>query len=323
MLRKALVFGALWIVTCGILDARAGGKLAAAQPSSAAPAANCDKTCLDGIVDQYLAAMVAHDPSSLPLAKTVRYTENTAPIKLGDGLWQTITGLGGYKLYINDPTAGEVGLLAVVQENGVPDALALRLKVVKRQITEAEAIVVRKLDQPNLNVSGLVEPDPVLLSTVPPAERASREEMISDADKYMDGIVQGNGAIVPFAPDAERIENGNKTCPSAASSQFGAMTCEAQFNTGRLKYIAEISPRRYPVVDVEKGLVLSIVRFQHPANIHEVDIPGKGMVKMGGRYNQMPNSTEIAILFKIENHKIRFIQGTVIILPYREPLGWE
>ncbi len=43
-----------------------------------APAADstCDRACLEGFVDQYLAALVAQDPSKLPLAKNARYTEN-------------------------------------------------------------------------------------------------------------------------------------------------------------------------------------------------------------------------------------------------------
>jgi hypothetical protein len=38
--------------------------------------ASCDRACLEGFVDQYLAALVAQDPSKLPLAKNARYTEN-------------------------------------------------------------------------------------------------------------------------------------------------------------------------------------------------------------------------------------------------------
>jgi len=36
----------------------------------------CDRACLEGFVDQYLAALVASDPSKLPLARNARYTEN-------------------------------------------------------------------------------------------------------------------------------------------------------------------------------------------------------------------------------------------------------
>jgi hypothetical protein len=47
---------------------------------------NCDRACLEGFVDQYLAALVAQDPAKLPLAKNARYTESGQELKLGDGI---------------------------------------------------------------------------------------------------------------------------------------------------------------------------------------------------------------------------------------------
>lgn len=35
-----------------------------------AAAGGCDRACLDGFVNQYLSALLAHDPSRAPLAKT-------------------------------------------------------------------------------------------------------------------------------------------------------------------------------------------------------------------------------------------------------------
>jgi hypothetical protein len=52
---------------------------------SAAP--SCDRACMTGLVDRYLAALVRHDPAGLPLSPGVRFTENTAEIRTGDGLW--------------------------------------------------------------------------------------------------------------------------------------------------------------------------------------------------------------------------------------------
>jgi hypothetical protein len=39
------------------------------------------------VTDQYLAALVKHDPAGLPLSRGVRFTENTAEIRIGDGVW--------------------------------------------------------------------------------------------------------------------------------------------------------------------------------------------------------------------------------------------
>jgi uncharacterized protein (DUF305 family) len=53
----------------------------------AASSNSCDRACLKNMVDQYIAAMVKHDPSGLPVAADYKFTENTAAIQIGDGLW--------------------------------------------------------------------------------------------------------------------------------------------------------------------------------------------------------------------------------------------
>jgi hypothetical protein len=89
----------------------------------------CERACLQGLVDQYLAALVAHDPGRLPLAVNVRFTENGQELHLGDGLWGTASAPGKYKLYVADPEDGQVGFYGTVMENGTPVLLALRLRV--------------------------------------------------------------------------------------------------------------------------------------------------------------------------------------------------
>src|SRR5579863_7132952 len=118
--------------------------------------ASCDRACLTAITDQYLAAMVAHDSSHLPLAKNVKFTEDGVRLDVGDGLWATIGGLG---------------VIAVVQENGSPAIFELRLKVVKHQITEIETLVARKETTSLFKPEGLTEPRPAFLETVDPADR--------------------------------------------------------------------------------------------------------------------------------------------------------
>jgi len=37
---------------------------------------NCNRACLENLVDQYLTAVVAHDPKKMPFSADVKYTEN-------------------------------------------------------------------------------------------------------------------------------------------------------------------------------------------------------------------------------------------------------
>jgi hypothetical protein len=40
----------------------------------------------------YLAALVAHNPKAVPFDRYVKYTQNTAEIPVGYGLWDTASG---------------------------------------------------------------------------------------------------------------------------------------------------------------------------------------------------------------------------------------
>jgi hypothetical protein len=289
---------------------------------AAAPASSCDRACLNGIMDQYLAAMVSHDPSKLPLAKNVKFTENGVRLEFTDALWATASSVGNYKLYFAEPEAGEAGIYTVVQENGAGVLLHVRLKVVDRKITEIETLVARKQMTSILNIENLTEVRPIFNETVPEADRPSRAEMVSLVGHYFDGIEQGNGDIVPFDKDCIRIENGVQTCPGSASSKLGALSCGEQFNTKIFTYIHTIHPRRFPVVDRERGLVLAVVRFNHPGTEQTVEVPGRGKMTMGA-YSQWPNSTEIAELFKLKDRRIKEITAVIVTQPYKAPTGWE
>ena len=90
----------------------------------------CDRACLQAMVDQYIAAMVKHDPSGLPLTSDYKYTENTAAMPLGDGLWVGASEAPTtFKIYVLDPTSHQAGLFAVMKEFDKPVILALRLKI--------------------------------------------------------------------------------------------------------------------------------------------------------------------------------------------------
>src|SRR5689334_23489868 len=52
----------------------------------------CDRDCLEGVVDKYIDAMVAHNPKAAPFSDKVKFTENGEALTLGKGLWADATG---------------------------------------------------------------------------------------------------------------------------------------------------------------------------------------------------------------------------------------
>jgi len=104
----------------------------AAQRGQAAGAA-CDRACLIGIADAYLAAVVAHDPKKAPLAPNVTFTEQAQVLAVGEGLWKTATaGPTTFKIPVPDPVAGQIGLIVMMKANLGPAPVA-RLVVERRR----------------------------------------------------------------------------------------------------------------------------------------------------------------------------------------------
>ena len=276
---------------------------------------------LESLVDTYLEALSARDATRLPVTPNVRYTENCQEIALGKGLWATCTGDVSYRLYMADPETDQIGFFGLLTENGSPAFLALRLKADGGRVAEAEALVAR-WGNPLWGPETIGTPRPELLETVPPSERASRAEAIAIADSYFNAIEQDNGDIVPLHADCIRLENGVQTTSNQTRAGVGRLHVKAGLSSGFYSYIQEIRDRRYPVVDVERGIVLSIVVFEHPGTVKSVVVEGFGELQLAP-FTQKPRSAVIAEAFKIHGGQIRQIEAVLEFLPYGTKTGWQ
>jgi hypothetical protein len=293
-----------------------------AQPTKSAAA--CDRACLEGFVNQYLDAMVARNPFSLPLAPKVKFTENEQVIPLGEGIWGTANGLGTYKLYVADPQSGQAGFLGTLRENDTPVAFALRLKIDRRLIREVETIVVRDPGAAKA-IEAMGQPDPLFLAALPASERRSRDELIAIANKYSEGIEHSNGDLVPFDSECNRVQNGTQTTnnpalkldPNASWTPM-SLGCKEQLNTRFFSFVRKIYPRRFMVIDEERGLVLGWFLFHIPGTVTSVEVPGHGSIDIPLPY-QAPTTLDIAELYKIRNGKIRKVEALQTNVPYGTP----
>ena len=108
-----------------------------------APAA-CDRECLRGKVTQLLSALLKHNVSGLPVADSLRVTEDAVEKPLAKvGLVGSVTRLRGFRQDIIDERAGVAAAQVVVEESGAPVLLVVRLKVVADKLTEIELVATR------------------------------------------------------------------------------------------------------------------------------------------------------------------------------------
>src|SRR5262245_50021977 len=184
--------------------------------STQSHAASCDRACLEGWVDRYFAAVVADNPSSVPLAQRVRFTENGQVLPVGEGLWKSMKSAGKYRLMVADPEADNIALIIAVGDDnanptmGTPALVALRLKIADGRIAEIEQVVERN-PQTAERVEVLGSPRAAFSTEVPAAQRMSRAALIETANKYFSGMQRNDGkGDYPFSPRCDRIENGGR-----------------------------------------------------------------------------------------------------------------
>ncbi len=323
-INREVVSAALALILAGFTSGIARAQTTA-PPADYDPNFNydCDRACLNGFLDQLIAAMVAHDASGLPLARDVKYTENGQLLKIGDGFWGTAGSLPTYKIYADDPQAGQAMFMGVLKENGAPVIFCVRLKVELHRITEIEAIVARKEAGSIARPENLVTPNPIFSETVPPAQRRSRQTMIAIANSYFSAIEKGHASYVPFDENCNRIESGVQTTNNTAlATQPGSVLglgCADQIKTRNFQPDTLIRDRRFAVIDEERGLVFVLGFFDHDATLRSYNLADGRTVK---QTRTAPWTWEIAEMFKIQDGKIMRVEALVNTGIYGMKAGW-
>lgn len=242
----------------------------------------CDRACLTTSLDQYLKAVVKHDPASAPLFRGYRHTENAILKKLGDGAWKSITGIGPVDRRYFDPSTGQAAFFGVMNEGAEATVVTARIRVENRKITEGEWYIARKIAAGinGFNASGqpvayTFNPDylakyPPEQRVVPAKDRLTREELVAIAGSYFDGITGHDGSMVAAHPGCSRQENGGAAggdaarragagpLPPPSPGGRGASDCVSGLQGFNLQ---NVQGRRFPLVDLEAQIVLTYAVF--------------------------------------------------------------
>jgi hypothetical protein len=275
---------------------------ATAQPPDA-----CDRGCLGGFIDGYLAALAAHEPALLAVAADLVYTENGRAANLGEGLWRTAGVPHAYRDYALDPESGGAAALTAVEENGAITQLFVRLKIIGRRIVEIETLVVRPGDERWYAPENLERLSDVFATPVPPPARHTRAELAAAANAYFTAVeTEGTPAFVqaPFAPGMNRIENGLQTTNVTDNPRSDRHRWSAAEQLERAAYAGTaVTERRFPLVDVEHGIAVGIAVFRFAGE--------NGPTLL------------LAELFKVTEGQLREIRAVVRGVPKGSGSGWR
>ncbi len=329
MSSRPLLACLLAILLCGALVACSRTGEPPATVAAASGRNLCDRACLEGFIEAYLEALVAHDPARLAVTDSVRFVENNQPLRLGAGTWKTVTGLGAYRHYFADPQSGQVAVITLVRENGADALFDVRLAIADRHISEAESMIIRD-PRGSANYLKTERPEALWLATVPPAQRATREQLMATTDKYFSSMQMndGKGDYSFFADDCNRLEHGLKTTNNAPSkyghsddTEFVTLGCAAQFKTGFLGFVTRIRDRRYMVVDVERQAVFAFNFLDHNGTVRSIPLSNGKTFKVPTFFS-IPRTLQVGEAFKIHANKIQRIEMTLNEYPYGMKPAW-
>jgi hypothetical protein len=283
---------------------------ASAYAGTASAQAECDRACLTRHIDAYFEALIANDARKLPQAARARITENNTEKKLGETFWpgaeETV-----FRFDIANIRRGDTGTQTVIRNaDGTKTMHMLRLKVQNGAITEIETIKANEGDADRLwGPDQLTAVSPNWKLSIREADRDSYYDLIGTAESYWRAF-QTNGTPnyrrARILPDSTRFENGLQTTGLVRDGRFNDTS--RGFDEGR--FIGRnIWDRRYPVVDEERGAVLSIVRF--------------GM-KEGATSQSVATSNDriVGEFFAIQAGHIQEVQAVLFNLPDSVPSYW-
>ena len=189
-------------------------------------AQDCDRTCLGNLVTTYVDALLANDPSALPVTENLRVTENSRVIALDEGLFGKVLARGTFRHDYLDTVRQVAAAHVELREGDKPVLLALALHVEGGRIAGIESIV--EVVEPGDRFQPRVLGEPVrgLDDPIPSGQRMTRETMLATAMSYAEGLRIGNftDAGTQFAPETYRVENGVVTagqgCAFAACGMY-------------------------------------------------------------------------------------------------------
>ena len=294
--------------------AAVGIVMATAIASVPSFAASCDKKCMEGIGDQYRAAYLKHNPKLAPFASKVRFSENNVEMQFPDGTWDTVTQEVGTPLTLSDPKTGNVGIYTRIIQNDTPGFLAIRLRIDDGKISEVEHIIStkRNLSSPPTPIGDVnkFERDADYPAVVSPAERASRERLLANANGYFDTLQHNTGEIrgTHFSPDARRFENG---------LEFKEI--EKGFKSGRYAFNERVRDRDCFLLDEERSVAMCRGFIDHKGVMDEYKLTDGTPQKSVFRE---PQTWAFLESFKVKNNMIVGVEATFVQAPYYMRAPW-
>jgi hypothetical protein len=244
----------------------------------------CNVACLEANARTVATAMVGNKWRSVPWADAVGYAENSVGIRVGEGIWATVTAADPDPLVIADQDTGKAVWIGRIEEHGQPAWAALTVKAAGNKVGGIDALIRRKeYGPPYSEPAEGVAPD---FHVLPRERRTGREAMQASAEAWYTAINQRTSAPRALGEKCRLSLNGQDL-----------VGCRDAFIN--IPPIEQVRDRAVLAVDEERGLIVYRTFEDFPS--------------IGSGY---PRTDQIVEVFRIENGEVTDIHAWTSELPY-------
>ncbi len=245
----------------------------------------CPGDCLSELATRVADGMVGNQWRGVNWGGRVGYSENSVGIRVGEGIWRTVTAVDPDPLVIADDLTGKAVWIGRIEEHGQPAWAALTVSADGVNVGSVDVLIRR-------SNYGAPYAEPVSASDFAPlplARQTSRDDMAAAAGQFMEALGSNGSAPDIFAADCQWLVNGQNVGQ-----------CAAPFGTPVLARIERVRDRQLLAADETRGLIA--FRFFE-------DLPAAG----GQGY---PLTYQVVELYRFEAGRVVQVEAFTSELPY-------
>jgi hypothetical protein len=187
----------------------------------------CTREALQAAVDAYITAQKAGDPSKMPLASQVKYTQNMKDITADKSICKTaLPKIDSQRDFLDVDSCRTFSEL-VITDKAHPYVIGTRLTLREGKISEINTMVTDKGDWSFDATKFLSSSKDEDWGILPVEKRGDRQTIINAGNAYFDKIFDWTKDTLPWDPQCYRIEGSAiaKPCTVATSGNSVKTTC--------------------------------------------------------------------------------------------------
>jgi hypothetical protein len=287
-MKAATLSAVVTAAICALLiDVHPGACATMPAPEAAPKAQPCSQACLVEVMADFKARVLAK--RTVELAKDAEVRENMEVTTVDKAAWKDVKAVKSSAVFSDAVTGNVVSRDGVEMIDGKAAYISTRLRVEAGRVTEVEF----SSDLARANPAYVWNLPRVLTATVPEGERMTREALDALAHRYFQTLTDHKPVVADYdEARCNRFHSGNQITNVSRNvvEGQGARTCVTA-NEGNKPWGPALE-QRFPVIDVEHGIVLGITLLMYP--------------------NQVMYVSEV---FKVERGRIAHIDNIGLVKP--------